>query len=275
METEPPARLAPPSQAELAELFRLKHGDPAQAGPGPKRRWAFGYFTPDDVYETLVDRLVRPGIDWLDVGGGRDLFPSNRRLARRLAERCRLLVGVDPSDNLQENPFVQERFQGLIEDYRTDHKFDLVTARMVAEHITQPEAVLENLARITRPGGHVVIYTVNRWTPVALLSAGLPFGWHHPLKRLFWHTEDRDTFPVAYRMNTRPTLARLFDRAGFDEVLFAKLDDCRVTANFRWPHYCELALYRVLRAIGLTYPENCLLGVYRRRGRAAAGEAGT
>lgn len=261
----PPVALAWPTPAEQAELFRLKHGDPATAGPGPQRRWKFGYFTPDDQYEALVHGLVTPGCRWLDVGSGRDLFPSNRRLAERLSQRAGWLVGVDPSDNIQDNRFVHERYQGFIEGYANDQPFDLVTSRMVAEHITDPPAMLRTLARLVRPGGLVVIYTVNRWTPIALVSALVPFGWHNPIKKFFWGTEDRDTFPVAYRMNTRRQLARLFQAAGFDEVLCRKLDDCRALANFRWPHYAELATWRVLSGLGLAYPENCLLGVYRRR----------
>lgn len=260
------AVVAWPTPSEQAELFRLKHGDPATAGPGPRRRWKFGYFTPDDQYETLVHSLVTPGCRWLDVGSGRDLFPSNRRLAERLSARAGWLVGVDPSANIQDNRFVHERFQGFIEDYASDQPFDLVTSRMVAEHITDPPAMLRTLARLVRPGGLVVIYTVNRWTPIALVSALVPFGLHNPIKKFFWGTEERDTFPVAYRMNTRRDLVRLFAAAGFDEVLFRKLDDCRAMANFRWPHYAELATWRMLHTVRLSYPENCLLGVYRRRG---------
>src|SRR5262245_46224171 len=99
------------SHDEIEMAFRLKHGEPRAWGPAPWRRRAFSYFTPDDVYEGLVAQLVFPRTAWIDVGGGRDVFPANPRLARLLAERCEVLVGVDPSPNILENGFVHERVQ--------------------------------------------------------------------------------------------------------------------------------------------------------------------
>jgi SAM-dependent methyltransferase len=253
-----------PTWGDLEEVFLLKHGDPATFGWGPRMRRRFGYFTPDEVYEALVGRLVEPESSWLDVGCGREIFPNNRPLAGRLAARCRVLVGVDPDDNLDANPHVHERAKTTIDDYRSGHRFDLVTLRMVAEHITDPETALTSLARLTRPGGKVVVYTVNRWSPVALAAKAIPFGLHHAIKRVLWRTEERDTFPVAYRMNTRRALRGLFERHGFREASFGYLDDCRTFGRFRLLNHLELIAWRLLHVLRLRYPENCLLGVYER-----------
>jgi SAM-dependent methyltransferase len=248
----------------LLDVFRLKYGGPEAHGWGPRMRLRFGHFTPDDYYEALVAQLVGDGCAWVDVGCGRDIFPNNRPLAARLAGRCETLVGVDPDDNLDENPLVKERAKTTIDHYRSDLTFDLVTLRMVAEHVTDPDAAVASLARLTRPGGRVVVYTVNRWSPVSLAAKAIPFGLHHAFKRALWKTEERDTFPVAYRMNTRGALRRAFGAHGFREAGFAYLDDCRTFGRFRVPHYLELSAWRALRALGLRYPENCLLGVYQR-----------
>jgi hypothetical protein len=82
-----------PSNSELCELFQLKHQDLANEGWGPRLRARFGYFTPDDVYEATIAGLVTSDTAWLDVGGGRDLFPANEQLAGTLSLRARLLVG--------------------------------------------------------------------------------------------------------------------------------------------------------------------------------------
>jgi 2-polyprenyl-3-methyl-5-hydroxy-6-metoxy-1,4-benzoquinol methylase len=248
---------------ELDHVFRLKHGDPATTGWRPRMSHQAGYFTPDDHYEALVNRLVTPGTRWLDVGCGRDLFPSNPELARQLSRRCAELVGVDPDANVEENPFLHRAVRAPIERFTDAVGFDLITLRMVAEHISQPEAAVAHLARLCRPGGAVVIYTVNAWSPLPLASWIIPFGLHHPVKKLLWGTEERDTFPVVYRMNTRRRLARLFAAAGLNEVLFHYLADCRTFARFRWLHRLELGLWRCCVWGGLRYPELCLLGVYR------------
>lgn len=246
------------------DFIRRKYGDPAALGPNPQRRLRFGYLTPDDHYECLVDRLVTPSCRWLDVGGGRNVFPSNPALARELADRCGHLTGVDPSPNIHENPFAHERVQSLIEDYTSATPFDLLTLRMVAEHITNPVAALGAMHRLLRPGGTLVIYTINKWAPVSVAAWAVPFGLHHPIKKLFWGTEAKDTFSVAYRMNTRRTLRTLAEANGFRETAFRKLDDLATFQRFRPLNYGELISWKACRTVGLTYPENCLLGVYER-----------
>jgi len=249
---------------DLKLLFYGKYGDPKVAGWGPGQRLQFGYYTPDDIYEATVARLVRPGCAWLDAGCGRDVFPDNQALARELSQRCALLVGLDPSDTLDENTVVHQRERTTIEDFRSDHTFDLATFRMVAEHISQPQLAASALGRLMGRGGKVVIYTVNRWTPLAAASWFIPFRWHHAIKRQVWLTEERDTFPVVYQMNTRRRLRNLFRTAGFRECSFAYLDDCRASGRFRILNRMELTLWRLCTWLGVRYPENCLLGVYEK-----------
>ncbi len=252
------------SRSELEEVFRLKYGDPAAAGWGPRLRWRLGYFQPDEFYEAVLAQLVTPGCTWLDVGCGREVFPTNPVLTQRLADRCKLLVGVDEDATLEENLIVHRRVRTAIEEYTTDQAFDVVTLRMVAEHVTRPEPAAAALARLTRPGSKVVVYTVNQWAPAAVAARLVPFRWHHAVKSALWGTEEEDTFPVAYLMNTRRRLARLFRAHGFRECFFRYLDDCRSLGRWRPTLWAELSLRRLLRTFGIAYPENCLLGVYER-----------
>lgn len=256
--------IAPPSDEELRALVALKHGDVTKAGWGVRRRTRFGYFTPDDHYEALLRRLITPETRWLDAGGGASVFPNNSALATELSQCCQLLVGVDPSPNVQTNPFVHERAQCLIEEYESADRFDLVTLRMVAEHVTDPPRVVAKLRELLASGGLAVIYTVNRWSPLTMFSALTPHRLHHPLKRLFWGGQEKDTFPVAYRMNSRRTLRRLFEAAGFAEALFLRLDDLATFSQINALNWVELMTWRVFRLLRLVYPENCLLGVYQR-----------
>ena len=248
---------------DLRELVRLKHdGDSAQYGWATRMRLRFDYFTPDEVYEATVKKLVTPSCAWLDVGSGRNVLPNNPQLAQQLADRSGVLVGVDPDATIEENTVVHERVRLPIEAYDSDRLFDVVTLRMVAEHVTNPSATLTALARLTRPGGVVVVYTVNQWAPASIAARVVPFGLHHAIKHWLWKTEEKDTFPVAFRMNTRTKLRRLFEAHGFRELSFSYLDDCRTFANTRALLYLELAARSVLKTVGVTYPENCLLGVY-------------
>lgn len=254
--------------SELKEFFAGKYGGPTTANETAKLRYRFGCFSPDDFYELITSRLIGAQTAWIDVGCGRNIFPSNAALARKLAAQCKVLVGVDPDVTLEENQFVHRRIRADIAELVLDEQFDLITLRMVAEHVVDPTAVLASLARLTRAGGYVVVYTVNKWSPASIVAKLTPMGVHHRVKRYLWRTEEKDTFPVAYKMNTRATLRRQFESHGFTERHFLHVDDTRTTGRFYALQYVELMMRRVFRLVGLGYPENCLLGVYQRASHA-------
>ena len=245
-------------------LATIKYGPTGKRGWGTALYERYGYYTPDDHYEAAVDSLVLPGTDWIDVGGGHDIFPSNPRLATELAARCRRVVAVDPSENVHRNPFVRERHQAFLEDFNDAQGFSLATIRMVVEHVANPEKFTARLGELVRPGGKAVVMTVNRWAPVTLISASTPMWFHHFAKSILWKAKEEDTFPVVYKMNTRGRLRGLFEHAGFREVHFQHMDDCRVLARWKATQQAELMAWKLLSSVGLHYPETCLLGVYER-----------
>lgn len=253
-----------PDRTALEQVFRTKYGPPERCGWGPAMRWRDGHFGPDDWYEAVVASLVVPGTAWLDVGCGRELFPSNQPLARLLADRAGRLVGVDPDATLAENPYVHEKVAQPFERYDGGGAFDLVTLRMVAEHVADPDAVVRSIVRALRPGGLAVIYTVFAGSPMPLLTRLAPMGLRHRVKSFLWGTQPKDTFPTCFRMNTRTRLRHLFGGFGMREELFLRLDDCRTTGRFRLLQRVELDVRRACQVLGVPYPEHCLLGVYRR-----------
>lgn len=254
------------TKEHVSALSALKYGNLQEGGWGPRLRERMGYHTPDDWYEATVWNLVGPTTDWLDVGCGSALFPSNVAASRALADRCHSLTGLDPSDNIDDNPYLHHRAKCMLEEFDAPQPFDLITLRMVVEHIVNPEAAVAALARLCKPGGHVVIYTVDKWSPASMVAAATPMAFHHWMKRLLWQGEEKDTFPTEYRMNTRGRLTGLMSSAGFSEAGFQTLSDTRATARFKMLNTLELVAWRSLNAIGLDYPERCLMGVYRRQG---------
>ncbi len=252
------------SEKDKLHLFEIKYGSPKTTGRGPRRRLGFGYYQPCDVYEAFIMKIVDETTVWVDIGGGRALFPYNEHLSETLAQRCQKLVAVDPSKNIHDNPYANEKHEILFEDFDTRDKFDLATFRMVAEHITNPTAVLDKLKSIIKPGGLVVIYTINRFSPIPIITRLTPFSLHYPIKKFFWGGEERDTFPVAYKMNTHSELRTLFSQNGFDEVYFEYLDDLSMLARFSIGNYIELLLWKFLRLLNVPYPENNILAIYKK-----------
>ncbi len=254
-----------PTFEELQALFEIKYGHPSSTGWSPRQRLEFGYFTPDDIYEAMVLKLVDGRTKWIDVGGGRALFPSNRKLSETLAEKCTKLVAVDPSNNVLENPYAHEKHVSMFEDFETNDTFNLATFRMVAEHISEPEKVLIKLANLLDKDGLVIIYTINKFSPLPLLTYHTPFSWHYKIKKFLWGGEEKDTFPVQYKMNTQRDLDKLFSSHGFEAAHFSKLDDLSFFKEFRALNRIDLRIWKALNRMGLQYPENNLLGIYRKR----------
>ena len=254
-----------PTDEELRRIFDGKYSGQQDLGWGPRTRIRFGHFSPDEHYETLIGSLVAPGCSWIDIGCGRDIFPSNPGLALELSKRARHVFGVDSDQNIDENPFLTESYRGTLETCQTDRKFDLVTMRMVAEHIENQAAVAQRTFRLANDGAVVVVFTPNKWSPMPILTRLTSLDMHHYLKRFLWRTEERDTFPIQYKLNTRSDIKRHFEAAGFSEIHFQYLDDCRTFNRFRILNLLELTVWKSLNAIRIRYPENCLLAVFKKK----------
>ncbi|MBB5047639.1 2-polyprenyl-6-hydroxyphenyl methylase/3-demethylubiquinone-9 3-methyltransferase [Rhodopseudomonas rhenobacensis] len=128
------------------------------------------------------------GLRMIDIGCGAGLLcePFTRLGAQ--------VIGVDPSaTNIAAAKLHAEKSQLLI-DYRCTtveqmdprERFDIVLAMEVIEHVTDVGAFLARCAAITKPGGLMVVATLNRnWKSFALAIVGaeyvmrwLPRGTH-------------------------------------------------------------------------------------------------
>lgn len=173
----------------------------------------------ENKYAAFLDRLVRPGVRWLDLGAGSRLHGAWIGASQeQLAQRAGLLVGTDlhgphMKSNVSLTCAVLSHGQAL--PFRSG-SFDMVSANMVVEHLEHPETVFKEVARLLAPGGVFIISTPNRNNPIVLLSSWvLAANW----RRLMSHkVERRDLehiFPTYYRCNTEADLKRTATAAGF------------------------------------------------------------
>ncbi|MGM0953165.1 MAG: class I SAM-dependent methyltransferase [Pseudomonadota bacterium] len=244
-----------------------KYGYKSTMGWSPRRRIEFGYTLAGDIYECFIDSLVKEDTKWIDVGGGRSVLPHNPELSRDLSRRCYSLTSVDPSENVLENPYAHKKVCSLFEEMEEDpEKCNLVTFRMVAEHVENPQDVLKKLNQCVERNGLVVIYTINKYCPIPVITRLTPFSWHHRIKKIFWGGESKDTFPVSYKMNSKKDLDFLFLKDGeYDSVLFEYLDDVSATIEYDFLNRVEMFFWVVMKKCRLRYIENNILAVYKKR----------
>ncbi len=142
-----------------------------------------------------IERLVAlRGTRIVDVGCGGGIL--SEALARGGAD----VLGIDLSQPVLDiaglhalDAGVQVRYRAIAaEDLAQESPgaFDLVTCMEMLEHVPDPAATLEALGRLVKPGGHIVVSTLNRKPlafAVAIIGAEyiarvLPRGTHEYLK---------------------------------------------------------------------------------------------
>jgi ubiquinone/menaquinone biosynthesis C-methylase UbiE len=197
---------------------------------------------------------------------------------KRVADRFERCVGVDP--DLQNAKHEDPRIELIAGDAANlpfpDATFDVVANTNTAEHLPDPVAVFRECARVLKPGGVMIIQTVNQWMPVIAAARILPHSVRQILNRAASGTAERDTFPTYYRANSRRNLARAMQAAGFEVV------DLRYLPHH--PHYFMFSyiVYRVAVSVEQFMRRNNLMpwtwallhGIFRKPVTAAPEGAG-
>src|SRR5215213_184588 len=132
----------------------------------------------------------------LDVGCGAGL------LAEPLARLGANVTGLDASSELIEAALTHAAAMGLAIDYRSGDlqdlagEFDLITCMEVIEHVANPAAFVNALARRLAPDGLLVMSTPNAtsWSRLMMITLGEGLG------RIPRGTHDFDKFIAPERM---------------------------------------------------------------------------
>lgn len=164
---------------------------------------------PYRVLETRIDKLLAPDSVLLDAGCGRTV-----PVLRKYLGRARRLIGVELVDFTDVPPGIDTYNADLAAMPVPDASVDLIMSRSVFEHLTDPESVYREFARVLRPDGAVVFLTANMWDYGTLAARLVPNRFHAWVVRRVEGRAEDDTFPTAYRTNTRADVDRLAAASG-------------------------------------------------------------
>jgi SAM-dependent methyltransferase len=168
-----------------------------------------------EVLDGFLDAaLPGSGASVLDAGCG--------RLSALIAFRPRIerLVGVDIHEPEPKLPWLDE-FQ--LADLCADPdafpaaSFDLVLSSFTVEHLADARSAMVNVRRWLRPGGTVVISTVNRDHPFVNAYLSLPSALRTPLQRAV-KASAADAHPLVGTCNTPRLLRSALADAGFGGI---------------------------------------------------------
>lgn len=193
--------------------------------------FAAGSFPRDDgavQFYTRINALLTPTTVLLDYGCGRGRQfdipqPGYREALQKFQGKVARVIGVDLYDGVFTHPYLDERYV-----IRPDEAIclqpstvDIVVADWVFEHLDNPAHFAAEMERIVRPGGYVCARTVNRWGYVGMGARLFPNSMHSRLlRRLIPVAQERDVFPVHYRMNSLRDIRRWFSAANWENFSY-------------------------------------------------------
>lgn len=114
----------------------------------------------------IEEHLALSGMKVLDVGCGGGI------LSEAMARQGARVVGIDLAQAALEVAQLHALEARVALEYRlisaeelagtAPGEFDAVTCMEMLEHVPEPEAVVQALGRLVKPGGHVFVSTINR-----------------------------------------------------------------------------------------------------------------
>jgi SAM-dependent methyltransferase len=216
----------------------------AEAMPLRHRQLVAGRLLATTVAEIARDRGSDP-VGVLDVGCGDGSFLAH--VAGLVGDVPVRWVGIDYSpDQLAAASRLPYEFHRCDLDQGIplpDASLDVVHAAEVIEHLYDPDRLLEECARVLRPGGHLLVTTPNlqAWYNRLLFLAGVQPIFYEtssrstevgagPLRRL-----KKGTLPVGHlRLFNRTALVDLMRREGFEPTVVRGARFHEIPAALTW-----------------------------------------
>ncbi len=167
------------------------------------------------------ERLLRPfllqPLQILEVGAGTGLLSPDRRY------RQAFITGLDPDPRVKNNPHIDRACVATLEKAQfPPERFDVICCRFVFEHLADPAAALNILHDWLKPGGTLLILTVNALHYYCWLGKHIPQRWAESITG----RKETDIFPTYYRFNNPLTLKHIIHRSRFSSAAKISLFLC-------------------------------------------------
>lgn len=151
----------------------------------------------------------------LDAGCGRAL-----PVLRKFVGKVPRLIGVELVEFTDVPDGIEVQNTDLAKLSLQDASVDLIISRSVFEHLTEPGQVYAEFSRVLRPGGKIIFLTANMWDYGTLVARAIPNRFHAKIVKRVEGREEEDTFPTAYKTNTRSDVDRLAKAARLRVIEF-------------------------------------------------------
>ena len=196
---------------------------------------------PYALFEDMVRRHVAPDKTLLDAGCG-----YGAPVLLKFAGTAKELIGVDLVNFDRPVPGITLLRRDLADTQLPDRSVDVIMSRSVMEHIADPVAMYREMSRILRPNGHFIFLTGNMWDYSGIIAKLVPNRYHPWIVARTQGRDERDTFPVQYKTNTRRAVMRYAAGAGLKVVSFDYLGQYPAYFLFNGPLFLLATGYEKL-----------------------------
>jgi len=213
-----------------------------------------------EIFRDKIDALVRSETKILDVGCG------HGDLLKDIFAKTQHSYGIDPDANaVARNRILQHASVATVEKMPfEDDFFDVVALAWVVEHLEDPKKAFAEIFRVLKPGGKVVFLTPNAWNYNVWIIRAIPDRFHDFLTRRLYGRQERDTYPVKYRMNTPSRVRKIMSRIGFqEEEIILNGDPSYVSFN-RPIFWLALLLEKVIDFKPLNFCRVHIIGIFKK-----------
>jgi SAM-dependent methyltransferase len=148
-----------------------------------------------EIYDDLLLEHLHEDSVWLDIGCGR-----NEHIAR-YGGHAKTAIGIDTvvDPDITGAPFIEADLRKipLPSGYA-----DLITLRMVVEHLERVPDDFTEIERLLKPNGRLIFMTTNIMSPVVFLPRLIPNWLKKRLILKIFKVVDKDVFPTHHRFNS-------------------------------------------------------------------------
>lgn len=204
------------------------------------------------VYSEILEENLKCRTSWLDLGCGNNVIIEENRIEG-------FKIGLDSSvrSDLKSKDFCAGDVYHL--PFR-EGSFDLISCRYLLEHLRQPAKIFEEVFRILKPEGTLLLQTTNRKNLWIKLSALVPFELKRYLFARFHLAEITGVEKTYYRMNF-PELFPKFVCGMKMEGLYLLEDLLRFGKLIFWGSYLH---FLVLDWLRLDSVKSNIIAIYRK-----------
>jgi ubiquinone/menaquinone biosynthesis C-methylase UbiE len=207
-----------------------------------------------EIYDQLLHKYLNKETVWLDIGCGRNEHVT------KYGKQAKIAIGIDKliDPEIDEAPFIHADLRNIP---LPDNYADLITLRMVVEHIERvPEDFFE-INRLLKPDGILIFMTTNRMSPVVFIPNLFPDS----LKKWFilkiFKVLDKDVFPTHHKFNS-PKLVKkgIYDLRPFTIQFIEIVPMSRLLLLIIFGIW-----YSIVKYSTLTYLRSNILAVYKKK----------